>query len=50
VFSSDLKAAKRVSVDLRSVGLTAAAVAFLCSEEAKFITGQTLGVNGGAVM
>lgn len=28
----------------------AAAVAFLCSEEAKFITGQTLGVNGGAVM
>lgn len=28
----------------------AAAVAFLCSEEAGFITGQTLGVNGGAVM
>jgi 2-hydroxycyclohexanecarboxyl-CoA dehydrogenase len=28
----------------------AAAVAFLCSEEALFITGQTLGVNGGAVM
>lgn len=28
----------------------AAAVAFLCSEEAAFITGQTLGVNGGAVM
>ena len=28
----------------------AAAVGFLCSEEAGFITGQMLGVNGGAVM
>lgn len=28
----------------------AAAVGFLCSEEAGFITGQVLGVNGGAVM
>lgn len=28
----------------------AAAVGFLCSEQAGFITGQTLGVNGGAVM
>ncbi|MBV5244940.1 MULTISPECIES: SDR family NAD(P)-dependent oxidoreductase [Mycolicibacterium] len=28
----------------------AAAVGFLCSEQAGFITGQTLGVNGGSVM
>lgn len=28
----------------------AAAVGFLCSEQAAFITGQTLGVNGGSVM
>ena len=28
----------------------AAAVAFLTSEEAGFITGQTLGVNGGQVV
>ena len=28
----------------------AAAAGFLCSDEAGFITGQTLGVNGGAVM
>jgi 2-hydroxycyclohexanecarboxyl-CoA dehydrogenase len=28
----------------------AAAVGFLCSNEAGFITGQTLGVNGGSVM
>lgn len=28
----------------------AAAVGFLCSEQARFITGQVLGVNGGAVM
>jgi 2-hydroxycyclohexanecarboxyl-CoA dehydrogenase len=28
----------------------AAAVGFLCSEQAGFITGQVLGVNGGAVM
>lgn len=28
----------------------AAAVGFLCSDQAGFITGQTLGVNGGSVM
>jgi 2-hydroxycyclohexanecarboxyl-CoA dehydrogenase len=31
-------------------GDIAAAVAFLCSEEARYITGQVLGVNGGSVM
>jgi 2-hydroxycyclohexanecarboxyl-CoA dehydrogenase len=33
-----------------SVDDVAAAVGFLCSDEAGFITGQVLGVNGGAVM
>ncbi len=28
----------------------AAAVGFLCSDEAGFITGQVLGVNGGSVL
>ena len=35
---------------LGSADDVAAAVGFLCSEEAGFITGQVLGVNGGAVM
>jgi 2-hydroxycyclohexanecarboxyl-CoA dehydrogenase len=41
------------SVPLGHLGTSddiAAAVGFLCSEEAGFITGQTLGVNGGSVM
>jgi NAD(P)-dependent dehydrogenase (short-subunit alcohol dehydrogenase family) len=28
----------------------AAACAFLCSDEASYITGQIIGVNGGAVV
>ncbi|HEX5144655.1 MAG TPA: SDR family NAD(P)-dependent oxidoreductase [Mycobacterium sp.] len=35
---------------LGTPGDIAAAVGFLCSPEAGFITGQTLGVNGGSVM
>ncbi|MGB8388817.1 SDR family NAD(P)-dependent oxidoreductase [Mycobacterium sp.] len=35
---------------LGSADDVAAAVGFFCSEEAGFITGQVLGVNGGAVM
>jgi len=35
---------------LGTPGDIAAAVAFLCSEDAAWITGQTLGVNGGLVM
>jgi 2-hydroxycyclohexanecarboxyl-CoA dehydrogenase len=43
--------AKRIPVGhMGSVDDIAAAVGFLCSEEAGFITGQVLGVNGGAVM
>jgi 2-hydroxycyclohexanecarboxyl-CoA dehydrogenase len=43
--------ARRIPVGhLGTGGDIAAAVGFLCSEEAGFITGQILGVNGGAVM
>ena len=33
-----------------SVDDVAAAVGFLCSDEAGFSTGQVIGVNGGAVI
>lgn len=43
--------AKRIPVGhMGSADDIAAAVGFLCSAEAGFITGQVLGVNGGAVM
>jgi 2-hydroxycyclohexanecarboxyl-CoA dehydrogenase len=43
--------AKRIPVGhMGTVEDIATAVAFLCSEEAGFITGQVLGVNGGAVI
>jgi len=43
--------AKRIPVGhMGSSDDVAAAVGFLCSEEAGFITGQVLGVNGGAVV
>ncbi len=37
-------------VHMGSADDIAAAVGFLSSEEAAFITGQVLGVNGGSVM
>lgn len=43
--------AKRIPVGhMGTVEDIAAAVAFLCSDQAGFITGQVLGVNGGAVI
>jgi 2-hydroxycyclohexanecarboxyl-CoA dehydrogenase len=43
--------ARRIPVGHLGTGTDiAAAVGFLCSDEAGFITGQVLGVNGGAVM
>ena len=43
--------ARRIPMGHLGIGADiAAAVGFLCSEKAGFITGQVLGVNGGAVM
>jgi 2-hydroxycyclohexanecarboxyl-CoA dehydrogenase len=48
---SNEKLARRIPAGHLGTGTDiAAAVGFLCSEEAGFITGQVLGVNGGAVM
>ncbi|MDT5321723.1 MAG: 2-hydroxycyclohexanecarboxyl-CoA dehydrogenase [Mycobacterium sp.] len=48
---SNEKLARRIPMGHLGTGDDiAAAVGFLCSEEAGFITGQVLGVNGGAVM
>ena len=49
--SSDEQMAQNIPVGHLGTGEDiAAAVGFLCSDEAGFITGQVLGVNGGAVM
>jgi 2-hydroxycyclohexanecarboxyl-CoA dehydrogenase len=48
---SNEKLARRIPMGHLGTGADiAAAVGFLCSDEAGFITGQVLGVNGGAVM
>jgi 2-hydroxycyclohexanecarboxyl-CoA dehydrogenase len=48
---SNEEIAKNIPVGHLGTGADiAAAVGFLCSEQAGFITGQVLGVNGGAVM
>jgi 2-hydroxycyclohexanecarboxyl-CoA dehydrogenase len=48
---SNERLARRIPLGHLGTGADiAAAVGFLCSEEAGFITGQVLGVNGGAVM
>ena len=52
-FSAGDKAALASDTPLGRLGTpadVAAAVAFLCSERAGFITGQVLGVNGGFVV
>ncbi len=50
VSSTDKLASNIPLGHLGSAEDVAVAVGFLCSEEAGFITGQVLGVNGGAVM
>ncbi len=48
--TDELKAAMLAGVPLGRTGRAdevAAAIAFLCSDEAGYITGQTLRVNGG---
>ena len=48
---SNEEIAANIPIDRLGTGADiAAAVAFLCSEQAGYITGQTLGVNGGGVM
>lgn len=48
--SNDVLASRIPMAHLGTGDDIAAAVGFLCSDEAGFITGQVLGVNGGAVM
>ncbi len=51
--SEDIQAAVRAQIPLNSLGRpedVAAAVAFLASDDAAYITGQTLHVNGGMYM
>ena len=49
----ETRAALRDETPLERIGTpedVARAVAYLCSEEASFITGQILGVNGGMII
>ena len=53
ILTDDQKAAINLSIPLGRVGTDveiAHAVAFLASEEASYITGHTLDVNGGMFM
>lgn len=48
-----VKDSLRASIPLGRIGSAddvASAVSFLCSDEARYITGITLGVSGGLVM